>query len=91
MDSADAALVLFRQLSHRLALSVEVRDLALLALIEPLWPAELLAKPTGALDPLVTAGADQVTLELGNAAGDDRNVKDDLSNPPAAHTVFPRV
>ena len=22
-----------------------------------------------------------------NAAGDDRNVKDDLSNPPAAHTV----
>jgi hypothetical protein len=70
MDRANPNPVFLCKLGHRLALSIELRDLLLLAGIETLWSTKPLAKFPGSLDALITAGTDKVALELRNAPED---------------------
>jgi hypothetical protein len=61
------------KLCERLASSVPLSNLAALAGIEPARPAKLLAKPLHPGNGLVTTLADELALELGEAAHHGQN------------------
>src|SRR6516164_675399 len=73
-----ADFVLQRQLSHRLASSVTLGDLPLLAGIEARRAAELRAPSLGSLDSLIASLADQAALKLRNPAHDGQHQPADI-------------
>src|SRR6516162_8093859 len=77
-NRADTNAVFFGKLGDSRALAVAVGNDTLLAVIETLGTAELLALSLGASDALIRALADQATLELGNAAHDGQHQPADI-------------
>jgi hypothetical protein len=67
-DRADANTVLIGQFGHCHARSVKLGNLPFLSSIKPIRSTKLLAEPSCPLNTLVSAGTDQVALELSDAA-----------------------